>query len=90
MAAGPKRLIKDYIETLENQKESIKELNIGLEYAPGWSVMHDMDSWFDIKESIERIDKEIREALQILNYELPQYEDKTYEEMVDEKYGSSE
>jgi len=90
MAAGPKRLIKDYIETLENQKESIKELNTGLEYAPGWSVMYDMDSWFDIKESIERIDKEIREALQILNYELPQYEDKTYEEMADEKYGSSE
>jgi hypothetical protein len=50
--------------------------------------MHDMDSWFDIKESIEKIDKEIREALQILNYELPQYEDKTYEEMADEKYGT--
>lgn len=90
MAAGTKRLIEEYIEKLEIHLEDIKALEEGMDYAAGWSMLNDMDDWFDIKDGLEKSEKEIRETLQLLRYQLPQYEDKTYEEMHKEKYGYSE
>lgn len=81
MAAGPKQLAKDYIESIEEIKEKIETMQTGLEYAPGFNHI-ELDEYSIILSYLNIIEKNTNDLYNYLNENIAgKYPDKTAEEI---------